>query len=260
MNLSVLIPVKDDIRIVNCINSIDEEVEVVVVMNDPSDEIVDIVSRLNVKSITIPEANLSKAYNVGIATATYDKILLMDSDCIFEKGTIKKLYNGSFNAKLSKGMVIFRYDSLQSKIVSRVRSFTTSDYCNAFSPPLIIDRSLESELGYFFNPALIWEEDFDFNKRVAERRIKIHWNKGAKIYHPPLSMKDDLRAAYNYGVGHGIGINEGIFEEESNKERNKRLKNSYKLLRKEKGLLEFLYYIVWNKMYQKGIRAAERNR
>ena len=258
MNLSILIPVKDDTRIVNCINSIDEEVEVVVVMNDPSDEIIDIVSKLQVKSVFLPEANLSKAYNAGIEASKYDKILLMDSDCIFEKGTIRKLYNGALNSKLSKGRVVFTYDSLQSKIVSKVREFTTSDYCNAFSPPLIIDRSLKNELGYFFNPALIWEEDLDFNARIAMKRIRIHWNKGAVIYHPPLRIKNDLKAAFNYGRGHGIGINEGIFQEESLKERVRRLKKSYKIIKEKKGILECFYYRIWNFQYQKGIREERK--
>ncbi len=258
MDLTILIPVKDDIRIVDCINSIDEDVEVLVVMNDPSSEIVDIVNKLDVNSITLPEANLSKAYNAGIDAATYNKILLMDSDCVFEKGTIRKLYDGAKTTKLSKGRVVFTYDSFESKIVSKVRSFTTSDYCNAFSPPLIIDRSLKSELGYFFNPALIWEEDLDFNYRVAVNKIKIHWNKSAKIYHPPLRFKNDLRAAYNYGVGHGIGIKNEIFLKEDKCSRRKRLRNSYKLIIKKKGVLECLYYILWNMKYQKGVKAIER--
>ena len=88
MELSIVIPVKDDIKITECINSIDEDVEIVVAMNDPSDEIIDIVKKLGVKSVHLPEANLSKAYNAGIEAATYDKVLLMDSDCIFEKGTL----------------------------------------------------------------------------------------------------------------------------------------------------------------------------
>lgn len=263
MELSIVIPVKDDIKITECINSIDEDVEVVVAMNDPSDEIIDIVNKLGVKSVHLPEANLSKAYNAGIEAATYDKVLLMDSDCVFEKGTIRKLFLGSRRAKLSKGRVVFTYDTIQSKIVSRVREFTTSDFCNAFSPPLILDKSVKEDIGYYFNPLLKWEEDYDFNKRVFENKVKIYWDRSAVIYHPPLSMKSDLRAAYNYGSGHGIGLNAGVFTDDSNRiskeQKKKNRKAQYKVIRKQKGICAFLYYVMWHKKYVKGVKKTYKN-
>lgn len=254
MELSIIIPVKDDIRIKNCIESIDEQVEVIVAMNSATKEVKAIVEELNVKAVSIPEANLSKAYNKGIEAATFDRVLLMDSDCIFQKGTIRKLYNGSLMAKLSKGKVVFTHNSFGSRVVSKVREFTTSDYCNAFSPPLILHKSIKEDIGYYFNPSLKWEEDFDFNRRVFENNVKIYWDKTAEIYHPPLSIIQDLRSAYNYGVGHGIGIKAGIFSNDVRKPRNvrKAIRSQCKVIRKKKGLLAQVYYFCWLKCYHYG--------
>lgn len=258
MELSIVIPVKDDVKIKECIKSIDEDVEIIVAMNDPSNEIINIVKELDVKSICILEANLSKAYNAGIEAASFDRVLLMDSDCTFERGTIKKLYEGSLCSKLSKGRVVFRNDTFGSKIVSKVREYTTSDFCNAFSPPLILNKIIIEDIGYYFNPLLKWEEDYDFNKRVFEKGIKIFWDKSAIVYHPPLSIKSDLKSAYNYGVGHGIGLKAGIFndyyEGQDRKIRKRIIKEQYKILKRQKGFFPLIYYIFWKKAYKLGIR------
>lgn len=262
MELSIVIPVKNDIRIKNCIQSIDEDVEVVVAMNDPSDDIVKLVKELGVKSTWIKEANLSKAYNAGIEAASFEWVLLMDSDCVFEKGTIKKLYKGSQKAKLSKGKVVFTYDSFQSKVVSKVREFTTSDFCNAFSPPLIINKNIIEDIGYYFNPLLKWEEDFDFNKRIFEKKIKIYWDKTAVIYHPPLTIRGDLTSAYNYGIGHGIGLNAGIFKDNTENEKAKRAirKQQYSVIRKNKGICAAIYYRFWQRAYRRGVKNTYKKR
>lgn len=261
MELSIVIPVKNDIKIKECIQSIDEEVEIVVAMNDPSIDVVKLVKGLEVKFVCIPEANLSKAYNAGIEIASYDRVLLMDSDCIFEKGTIRKLYKGSLKAKLSKGKVIFKYNSLITKVVSKVREFTTSDFCNAFSPPLIINKNIIEDIGYYFNPLLKWEEDYEFNQQIFQNKIKIYWDKTAVIYHPPLSIRRDLLSAYNYGIGHGIGIKAGIFidQVENKKIKRKNQKMRRKQLRESKGICALLYYIFWQKTYNCGIKNVERN-
>lgn len=259
MDLSIIIPVKDDIRITQCVESIDEDVEVVIVMNEPSQEIIEIVSNMDyVTSVCIDEANLSKAYNAGIEAAKYENVMLMDSDCIFEKGTIRKLYDGMKDAKLSKGMVVFKRDSLESTIVAKVREFTTTDFCNAFSPPLIFKKSIIEDIGYYFNPNLKWEEDFDFNSRVMEKKLKIHWDRSAVIYHPALTFKQDLRSAYNYGTGHGIGIKNKVFPENKETEMKKKIRKfQYKYIRAKKGIGAQIYYWMWLKSYEKGVKSIK---
>ena len=102
MNISILIPVSNDLKIIEALKSIDEKVQVVVSLNKPSQEILKLVKNIQKKRFPalknldivfckIDYKSIAGAYNNGIKTAKYDNILLMDSDCIFEKGTIKKL-------------------------------------------------------------------------------------------------------------------------------------------------------------------------
>lgn len=251
MELTILIPVKDDIRIEKCIKSIDEKVEILVVLNNPSIEVCEIVKNMDVRTVYLEEASLSKAYNLGIEHATYNHVLLMDSDCTFEPGTIKKLYEGCKNYNLCKGQVCFCYDGIISKTIARVREFTTSDFCNAFSPPLVLNKKIKNIMGYYFNPNLKWEEDYEFNQRVTENKIEINWIKEAKIYHPKLTLKRDLKSAFNYGTGHAAGIEKGIFLKHNKNKKINQWQNIY--IKKEKGRLALTYYKIWKLFYKIGI-------
>lgn len=254
MDLSVIIPVKDDVLVEQCVKSIDEDVEIVVVLNGTNQKIKEIVSKLNVKILEIEEANLAKALNYGIITAKNDRVLLMDSDCIFEKGTIEKIYRGLDVAALSKGKVIFKSNGIISETIAKVRSFSTSDFCNAYKPPLAFNKNIIQKIGYYFDPKLIWEEDLDFNNRVISNKLKINWDQTAKIYHPKLKLINDLKAAYNYGTGHAYGIINGNFKKIQNVDEKKIKLFQKRFLIETKGYLAYLYYILWQYFYKKGMR------
>lgn len=256
MDLSIVIPVSSDLRIVDCIRSVDEDVEIVVSLNKPTNALKQALQGYTVTLTEIDEANLSKAYNEGIAKAKYENILLMDSDCVFEKGAIRKIFNGLEGHALSKGVVVFQGGNWMNNIVAKVRAFSTSDDLSAFSPPLAFKKSIVNEIGYYFDPDLIWEEDLDFDQRVKKAKLKINWIKDGLIYHPKLSFKQDLRSAYNYGRGHGIGLYKGIYKENKLPKEIKKKMNKviYAHLRETKGLGTDLYFMVWKKFYRKGIK------
>ena len=92
--LSIVIPCADDARIGSCLDSIDENVEIVVVLNGASSEVRKIVGNYEVKRVNIRERNLAKALNIGITMSKNKKFVFMDSDCRFENGAIRKLYKG----------------------------------------------------------------------------------------------------------------------------------------------------------------------
>lgn len=261
LEMSIIIPVKDDARIINCIKSIDVEVEIVVVFNGATEEFKHIVDGFNVTVVELKEAGLSNAYNAGISKAKYRNILLMDSDCVFSKGCIAKLYSGLEKAKLSKGRVEFLKENSISNIVAKTREYTTSDFCNAFSPPLAFTKDIVADIGYFFHPNLKWEEDWEFNLRVMKSGLKIYWDITAIVFHPSLSIRNDLRSAFNYGIGHAQGIRMGVFKQEKNlsfKELISTSKIQFLFLKERKGILPAIYYEIWKIAYKYGIMYQSR--
>lgn len=248
MNLTIIIPVADDTRIKNCIESIDENVEILVVLNGATKKVKNIIKDFkNIETLEIYERNLGMARDEGVNKAKFDKVLLMDSDCIFQKGCIKKLYNGLKKYKIAKGKVIFNYNNMFNKIIKKTREYTTSDFLSAYAPPLAFDKTVKKEIGgYYFDRDIHWADDAEFDKRVKKGGIKINYLPSAIIYHPPLNFFQDLRSAFRYGCGQKIGTEKNIMNG---------IDSFFPCvfdITKKKGFLSGLYMIVWNISYCSG--------
>lgn len=256
MDVSIIIPVHDDIRIERCVNSIDEEVEVIASMNNPTGEVEKIVRELGIKRCTIPVQSLSKAYNCGISTSTQRYVLFMDSDCIFEKGCIKRLRDNMGANRIARGRTVFSYNSGLSRIISRAREFTTSESPNLYIPLLMIDRSVFDDVG-LFNEQMVFTSDCDFSDRVKGMGLPYFDVPTARIIHDPLDPLSDLRSAFRYGTGRS----------QKHRSRGHVKKPAYLrelrdyLIRgsKEKGLMTGLYLSLWYLAFTCGFLSEERN-
>lgn len=212
MKISIIIPVSSDLKIKECIKSVDEVAEIIMSLNKPTKKILRLLKKIkkndpHLRFCRINYPSIAGAYNQGIKTAKYDNILLMDSDCIFSNGCIRRLYNNYKNNQLSKGKVIFLHHNKLQKIIAHAREFHTSDFVNAYSPPLLFKKSIISKIGgYYFHPALCWMEDGEFDLRVRKAGLGISYDPKAKIFHQELSLRKDLHNAFMYGVGRRIGV------------------------------------------------------
>jgi len=236
---------------------VDEKVEVVISLNKPSKRIKELVNLIlrqqkekdkhrgiNFVVSEIEKPSIAGAYNNGIKHASYDHIFLMDSDCIFGKGCIRKLENNLGNRLLSKGKVIFTANSWISKIIARAREYHTSDKVSAYSPPLLFSKKIINCIGgYYFHPSLCWLEDSEFDRRVRNAGLKIAYDPTANVYHPPLTPNSDLRSAFWYGVGKRIGVELGIHDKPMGITGS--IKKYIIHVSKEKGVLVGIYLFVW---------------
>ena len=213
MKLSIIIPCRDDPKLAECVHSIDEDVEILVVLNGSPPEFTRAIEQINddrIRIQTLARPNLSRALEVGIRAARYDHVLLMDSDCVFAPGAISQvdaaLAANQPSHQVYKGRVVFdQGKSYASALVARSRTERMAGPLNAFKPPLAFSREIMEALGgYFFDPRLIWKEDADFNQRVRRAGIGIVGVDGCIIHHAALSMTRDLKSSFNYGVGEAI--------------------------------------------------------
>jgi len=261
LDLTILIPCATDQKIKYCIESIYKtcsyNVEILVSLNGATREIKNILKQYpKVNFCEIGEANLAKAYNNGIKNSTRSNILLMDSDCIFEKKTIKMLYDGLKLEKLSKGLVVFKYNSLISKIISKVREYTTTDFVSAFSPPLALSKDIEGNIGgYYFHEKIKWSEDSEFNYRVSNSPLKIHYNPEAVIYHVPLGVRQDIKSGFRYGMGKKISEELGLIPKSkyfSLELHMKKFIKTWQVLNR-KGFFPAIYYFcIWRPVNRAG--------
>jgi len=245
--LTVVIPCADDVRIKSCIESVDENVEILVVLNGATREVVNIVDKLGVKKVILSNRNLSKALNIGIKRAKYSKVILIDSDCTFHKGAIKKVFAGLENNFIVKGKVVFKSNSFFSKIIAKAREYSYYDTPKPYNPFLCIRKDVVEKIGgYYFDEKIFWTEDADLNLRIKQSGIKVKYVFSAIAYHPPLTLGYDLRSAFRYGIGKRIRVEKGTVS--SIGAHFKKITD----ISAKKGITVGAYYLFWNSAYLSG--------
>lgn len=213
---TIVIALKDDLRVLDCLDSVDEAVEVILALNGTPAEVRAAVAA-HPKQPVITEiqhaGNLGAAYNAGIEAASGRYILLMDSDCLFTPGTIRRMSNLVTTYPVVKGQVVYgTADQLRSRLTARVREFDEGDYVSALSPPLIYDRMLAAHIGgYHFDPHIHWCEDREFDFRLQLAEIPVLLDRDATIHHDAQRGFSDLRSYWRYGLGEGIAQQKGVF-------------------------------------------------
>jgi glycosyltransferase involved in cell wall biosynthesis len=266
-DLTIIVPVKDDHLIKRCLASIDVVCPILVVLNGATKEfsiwLHGVVRNYpEAEVVEISEPGLGRAYNVGIESCRTEYVLLMDSDCVFLPGCIDRLRRNQNRALLSKGYVSFEDSGYWSAIVAKHRTYNTSSFINAFSPPLMLSRSgIRLMLGHFFDADLTWSEDFEFDRRVRQKGIAIHRDRQAVVSHPPISPLKDLRSAINYGKGYGQGIKKGLFPEPKMLKGRMLLRQYLRLWttwRYELRVPVAIYGILWMLCYRIGCRSTWR--
>lgn len=213
---SVVIALRDDLRIADCIESIDEDVEIVLALNGPSDAVKKLIAE-HPRPLTITEiadvGNLGAAYNAGAAATDNQYLLLMDSDCVFAPGVVRMMVRAALTEPVVKGQVVYGESAgLLSKLTARVREFDEGDYISALSPPLIYNRAIIDHIGgYHFDELIHWCEDREFDFRLQLAGIPVVFLPEARIFHDAQHGFANMRSYFRYGVGEAVAQETGVF-------------------------------------------------
>ena len=207
-DITIVIPVKDDLRVINCIRSIDDDrADILVVMNDSSDSVKHIVKNSGVNYIEVEEAGGPNACEIGIENSSTRYVLMVDSDCIFLPGTISHFINHIGSADFIRGTVLYRHENYIQRVVARSRYRHTNNSNMLFKVPLMINKNVRENIGgYIFDKRLSWTEDYDLTIRAKECSVKIIRLKEAIVIHDSLSPICDLKSIFFYGFGHADGV------------------------------------------------------
>jgi glycosyltransferase involved in cell wall biosynthesis len=204
MKLSIIIPVKDDARVLPLLSSLQAYgSEVVVVCNGTPPSL---RSQLPtwVTLVALDSPNLGQALQVGVEVATSPHVLLLDSDCRIDTMTCaiaaSELASGH---SLVRGLCVFEHNDWISRIIAEARTISTSEVKGAYKPPLAINKQvIAHELGHFFNQDILWCEDAELDYRRASAGIPVHYVDTLRVYHDRLNLVSDLRSALRYGRGY----------------------------------------------------------
>lgn len=238
-NMTIVICVADDLRIAKMLKSIYAQLEIIVVLNGATEEVKNIVKNYKAKVIEIPERNLSKARNIGILNAKFDKVIFYDSDCVMTDLAIENYDKFLDEYLLVDGKVFFKNDTFQSKIISVMRSMGLPR--SAVCPSIGINKKILAKVGYYFDEDIKWIEDGELNIRCRKAKIKIGVISDITCIHDNLTFKQDLLSAYRYGNGTRVAVNKCL-------QRKKRPDANWNLIIPcfKISFLSGIYSIIWN--------------
>ena len=248
LEMSLIICVADDERIVETLKTIDVFCEVIIVLNGATQRVKKIVSDFagstlfELKVIELPERNLSKSRNHGIESARYSKVVFYDSDCTIVPGALEKFFKLLDDYMLVDGKVFFKRDTFSSNIISYTREMGIPGY--ALCPAIGVNKKIKPLVGnYFFDNDIQWIEDSELNIRAKKANIKVATITSTTCIHDNLTFKQDLKSAYRYGYGVRIAAGKNLHK--------KRPTANWNLIIPifKKNIISGLYYIVWNIIY-----------
>ncbi|MDO8524850.1 MAG: hypothetical protein Q7R99_04510 [bacterium] len=275
MEMSIIIPVSQDFRLLNCLKSIDIDSEIVVIFNNnPSKELIEISredKRVNPIVINDIGCNLARIFNIGIQASAHEYILLANSDCIFLPGRLNSYFDELMIYPVVKGHIQFESNSFETRLVAELRFLFHESFSprkSLFGPGLAFHRSICNRIGgYYFDEEVGWGEDGELSERIYSSGLEVQHLSQHVMLHPPESICHDLHIAYKIGYGEwiqdarvGTNLLKAIFTDIANLlcDKGKRIRVSFLY----GGTLLAVYLLTWKIVAHIGYykRALQRRR
>ena len=203
-DISIVIRCSNDKRIYDCLKSIGTRVgEILVVLNYPTPEVENIVRNFGCRVVKVNSRNIALLQNRGVEAARFEKILLMDSDCIFGPGTIDKIATALDKHKVVRGQLVYiERDSVIPDVIQRFRNFIGARIDIAHTPLLGIRKSIKNDIGgYYYDESILWSEDFEMHLRLVEAGVEIYGIPNARAFNQRNSFWREMKGAMQYGIG-----------------------------------------------------------
>lgn len=221
MNLSILVRCSDDPRLTACLDSIDAPCDVVVTMT-PNSALQKEVEKRGVPYALSPKGNPAATTMAGLHLCRHQRILLMDSDCVFLPRSIARMYQLSMDADIVRPRIDFKATDLSSYLTRQARNFQYM-YCGyVYEPGLLIrlDRVLPLVGNYLFTRFAPFTPDGELDYRIRKAGLhsilNIVTDAQTTIRHDALSFTRHLWSYWRYGFSEAsrmINLNQPVLAE-----------------------------------------------
>jgi GT2 family glycosyltransferase len=255
MDLTVVIRCGDDYRVFDCIDSIDEDVEIIVSTSE-NEKLEAKLRERGIKYVLSPRKNLSQTSNIGFNAAKFEKVFITDSDTLFEKTCLKQVYEALDTYKIARAKLRFKVESgiPWSRVVAEARDFVNS-LPLVYTPGVGVRKEVINDIGGFlFDDPVPFAVDADLNFRVHQANVPVAFLKDACIYHVAEGKKHDFKAARR--IGEGTAISTFVLEKRGYHVPINALKgvkrSHYGAILKTKGWKVLFYQMLWDWYYYRG--------
>lgn len=213
-DVSIVIPVKSDCLLDCALDSIKDEVEVIVSLNFPSEEVRMICEKwrqrnciFELKVIETQEIGMPVALNNGVEKAKFSKVIVLDSDCVLESDAIKyyqehlEIYD--FVRGTTKVKEINKFWYQQTKMGVESVNVTMKASPKLYGPSIAFRKEKFLELGGY-DKDILYGCDHKFSDKVIENNYTIVFCEKAIVWHTPISFSTDRRSHIGYGKGNRV--------------------------------------------------------
>lgn len=208
MGFSVVIPVRSDHLIHRAIASIPQEAEVVIGLSAPPDWFLEELKNRYEGKITLAicdRPGMANALNTGVKACSFERIIVLDSDCYFKSSDTVYAYLGSLEvAPFVRGVTFMERQGYWSKLSAKGTEEMNQRFKESprlFGPSIAFIKSAYLKYGGYDSQMLNGSCDHEFCLRIEQANERVVFSERAIIIHKSLSFESDIRSHLGYGFG-----------------------------------------------------------
>ena len=182
----VITTFKSELRIENCLNSIDSSIKTIVVENSNNEKFKEYIEKkyINVECI-LPNENLGygRGNNVGLKKVKTKYSLILNPDTILEKEAVNNFF---FFLRKNKDFAILGPDQNENQILTEKKKSKLLDPAEVDSIKgfaMFLNMEKFEHIGFFDENFFLYLEEIDLCKRIKKIKEKIYLDPNIKIFH-----------------------------------------------------------------------------
>ena len=203
-DLTVIITTfKSDLKIENCLNSINSQTKVIIIENSQSESFrINIEKKYKNVECILPEENLgySKANNLGLSKVKTKYALILNPDTVLDPKAINNFFE--FTKNYTDFAIVGPNQNEQIKNDLKVTPFEVKKIKGY---AMFLNLSKFSNIGYFDENFFLYLEEIDLCKRVKQINEKIYVDPSIQVLHfggasvdPKFSEKVELNRNWHW--------------------------------------------------------------
>lgn len=208
LDVTIVIPVRNDPLLARAVASTPAEAELVIAMTAPPPEALALARGLgkgrNLRVEVTPTAGMSAGVNLGSRLASHEKIVILDSDCVLQPGSLEAYSAALEDHAFVRGVTLVEragYWSRMAALGTERLNRVFKDNPRLFGPSIAFRRSAFLDLGGYDEAMVSGSCDHEFALRLERRGLGVFFCEGAVLIHQPITFRIDSRSHLGYGRG-----------------------------------------------------------
>ena len=172
---------KSDLKIENCLNSINPQIKVLIIENSKSESFkIDVEKKFNNVECILPEENLgySKANNLGLSKVKTKYALILNPDTVLDPEALNNFLE--FTKNYEDFAIVGPNQNEQIKNNFKATPFEVKKIKGY---AMFLNLSKFSNIGYFDENFFLYLEEIDLCKRVKQVNEKIYVDPNIQVLH-----------------------------------------------------------------------------